>query len=247
MRRLLNVILGLLTLFLGWRLYAVWTEVEPTAVGAPRDAAPQGLDLPSTTRTPAPADLATAIASRDLFDPSRRPPSEAPAAEAAPAPPPTVTLVGVLAVGDEREALIVDAAQGSKLLHVREEDDVSGYRVSRISPTEVILTSPAGEEVPLPLTLDKGKGAPAAGRPGAPPRPATTASSPKPPASQQRPTAAGTVRTPARPAAPPAAPTAPQRAEVPKPRGTVGSHMPSTVRDKLRELRQREREERREK
>ena len=75
--------------------------------------------------------------------------------ETAPTPPPNVELVGIFIGGQEPEAHIKDAAQGNALLHVFKGDDVGGYTVSAISATEIILTSPEGEKVPLPLSLKR--------------------------------------------------------------------------------------------
>jgi hypothetical protein len=94
------------------------------------------------------------IAEGDLFHESRK----APATEvsvATPVPPPNVELIGVMFVGPEPEALIKDSSQGNAVRHVFKGDDVGGYTVSAISPTEVILTSPGGGEVPLPLALNR--------------------------------------------------------------------------------------------
>jgi hypothetical protein len=181
MHRLLNLVLVGLIALVSWRAFTSWSAAGP-ALPAPAagSRAPQALDLPSTARMPPPARLALTIAEKDLFDESRRAPT-AKLVEAEPTPPPNVTLIGVLAVGPEREALIIDSAQGNKILHVVEGDEVGGYTVSSISATQVVLASPEGEQVPLPLTLNrtatppgkagkparKAKGAAAAGRPTA--------------------------------------------------------------------------------
>ena len=112
------------------------------------------MDLPAPARTPAQVRLAMTIADVDGFQDSRK----APAAEVSvttPVPPPNVELIGVMFVGPEPEALIKDSSQGNAVRHVFKGDDVGGYTVSAISPTEVILTSPGGGEVPLPLALNR--------------------------------------------------------------------------------------------
>jgi hypothetical protein len=181
MHRLLNLVLIALIAVVGWRAFTSWSATGPVLPAAAAGSRQSGaLDLPSTARTPPPARLAATIAEQDLFDESRRAPT-AKVVEAEPTPPPNVTLIGVLAVGPEREALVIDSAQGNKILHVIEGDEVGGYTVSSISATQVILASPEGEQVPLPLTLNRtatppgkgrqparqAKGAAAAGRPTA--------------------------------------------------------------------------------
>jgi hypothetical protein len=76
-----------------------------------------------------------------------------------------VELVGVFIMGPEPEALINDTGPGGGLRHVFMGDDVGGYTVSAISATEVILTSPQGEEVPLALEIIKSATPPPAGGP----------------------------------------------------------------------------------
>ncbi len=150
MHRLLNIILAAAIAVVGWRVYTTWSQDAPEAAVPVRTR--PAADLPSAARTPPAARLAIAILERDLFDESRRAPSPKPAEAAAATPPPEVELIGVLMVGDEFEALIREAGQ-AKPRHVVEGDDVGGYTVASIAATEIVLTSPGGEEVPLPLKL----------------------------------------------------------------------------------------------
>jgi hypothetical protein len=154
MQRLLSLILLAAIGVVGWRVYTTWSATETLPTSGGRRTAP-GLDLPSTARTPPPPKLAANITARDLFDESRRPPATE-VVSSEPLPPPNVELIGVLIVGPEPEALVKDTTQGDNLLHVFKGDDVGGYTVSKITATEVVLTSPAGEEVPLPLPLNRG-------------------------------------------------------------------------------------------
>ncbi len=225
MHRLLNAILVAAILVVAFRVYATWTNddavTEDGSRGRPRPAA----ELPSATRTPAPARLAMTIAERDLFDESRRAPSVT-AVDAAPLPPPNVELVGVVMVGPEPEALVKESAGAAKARHVIRGDEVGGYTVSAISATEVILTSPSGEEVPLPLKLKLSPPPAAAGGARAARGTANQAQAPG-----GQPTAAGPA------AAGPAAAT-PRPAAVNTPADPA-----ARVRERLRELRRKRREQ----
>jgi hypothetical protein len=225
MHRLLNVILIAAILVVAFRVYATWTTDDVVVEDGSRGRARPTAELPSGTRTPPPARLALTIAERDLFDESRRAPSVS-AVDAAPLPPPNVELVGVIMVGPEPEALVKDSAGAAKARHVVQGDEVGGYTVSAISATEVILTSPAGEEVPLPLKLKLSPSqTPAAGGRAA------RAAANQAQAVAGQPTAAGPV------AAGPGA-TAPRPAAVSSPGDPA-----ARVRERLRELRRKRREQ----
>jgi hypothetical protein len=164
MHRLINILLLVMIGVVGWRVYSAWTRPDPPAIDDARGRGRQAPDIPQTARAPAPAQLAMSVAERDLFDESRRAPAETatgePVVETA---PPEIELVGVLMVGPEPEAVVRDTTGGGKPRHVVAGDDVEGYTVSRISATEVVLTSPAGNDVPLPLKLKLSGGAGGAG------------------------------------------------------------------------------------
>src|SRR5262249_58032609 len=119
-----------------------------------------------------PAALVTAIAEKDLFDPSRRAPTPEEAKTEVPAPvtkpPDGVTVVGVRMFGKDREVFVTDATQNPATgRRLRAGDQIAGYTVKTIEATQVTLLSPSGDSVVVPLTLDKG-GKP--GVPGGPPR-----------------------------------------------------------------------------
>ena len=154
MQRLLSLILVVAIGVVSWRVYTTWSATESLVPDRVRGRGAQTIDLPPTGRTPAQPRLAMTIAEGDLFHESRRAPT-AEVAAATPIPPPNVELVGVIIVGSEPEALVKDSTQGNTVRHVLKGDDVGGYTVSRISPTEVVLTSPGGGEVPLPLPLNR--------------------------------------------------------------------------------------------
>jgi len=186
MHRLLSLILAVAIGVVSWRVYMTWSATESLVPDRVRGRGTQTIDLPPTGRTPAQPRLAMTIAEGDLFHESRRAPT-AEVAAATPIPPPNVELIGVIIVSSEPEALVKDSTQGNVVRHVFKGDDVGGYTVSRISPTEVVLTSPGGGEVPLPLPLNRTASPSAGDRKGG------TAARPgkEPTGAAQGPTAAG--------------------------------------------------------
>ena len=97
-----------------------------------------------------------AIAQQDLFDASRKEGDnqDTPAPEATPPPPPTLKLAGVLFIGLEPEAVLMDSAQGNKQIRLRVGEEISGYKVDRISTETIALVAGTGEEVVLSLLID---------------------------------------------------------------------------------------------
>ena len=183
--------------------------------------------------------LVTAIAEKDLFDPSRRPPSvEESSTATAPVtkPPDNVTVVGVRIFGKDREVFVSDGSAGAAVTRrLRVGDQIAGYTVKGIDPTAVTLVSPSGDVMTLPLTLDKGKAQPAGPRPGLPA---------KPPGAQMASPAAGPVGvSPAagvggKPPVPPTPPMPAAAAGTPPAPAPGGGQLPSDVRHKLEQLRQ---------
>jgi hypothetical protein len=110
--------------------------------------------------------LVSVIADKDLFDQSRKAPEQAaPAPVATPAPPPpTLKLAGVIFVGAEREALLIDTAQANKQIRMRVGEELSGYKVGRIENEQIALVGPGGEETVLQLLIEKTKGGAAVNR-----------------------------------------------------------------------------------
>jgi len=201
-----------------------------------------------------PAVLAAAISDKDLFDPSRRPPSpEDTTAASVPVtkPPDNVTVVGVRIFGKgDREAFVNDGTQGGAVTRrLRVGDQLAGYTVKAIDRTAVTLTSPSGDVVSMPLTVDKGTAQPA---PPGVQRPPTPGRPPQMPGRQPQP-AGARVSSPAAgvqgpsPAAGvggvPPVPTAPPRA-VPKPgvAAPAPGTLPADVRQKLEQLKQNEKQ-----
>jgi len=165
--RVLNVLLLALIALAGWRTIDVWRRQAPVVdVGADidRPVAP----LPSLSRKPNLPKVVNAIAQQDLFDASRQEgeSEDTPAPEATPPPPPTLKLAGVLFVGLEPEAVLTDTAQGNKQIRLRVGEEISGYKVDRISTETISLVTGTGEEVVLPLLIDTSKRATTALGPG---------------------------------------------------------------------------------
>ena len=177
MKRLLivNVLLLAIVVVLVVQIFALrWRAEAVVEAVVPREAKPQRLDTPPVARQPPPPDLAASIAEKDLFDVSRapEPPATFPSAGPSPAPPLTLALVGIMGPPGDREALVKDQAQ-PKPLWLREGEEFSGYKVSRIEPTSIVMVTPTGDEVTLMINVEKAKGAPQLTGPGGVPPPPT--------------------------------------------------------------------------
>ena len=120
---------------------AVWPWIAPALPPASSTGAAE-----SIARTPAIAampPLATyaAVFERPLFSPSRRPPAEgkAPAVDADAG---RYRLLGLLAAGKTRRALIAD---GNRRIEVGEGATLGASTVARIEHDRVVLSSPSGQ------------------------------------------------------------------------------------------------------
>ena len=265
MRRwtILNGLLGLIVLLLGLQIARTWARALPPVdlSARPLEAAPpraeggggregRGRKRGGTDKQqpPTPEAMVTAIASRDLLDPSRQKPTEeVPAAVAKePQPPPNVTVVGVRILGKDREAFVTDASQGPQQKRLRIGDRLGDYTIKAIDPQRVTLASPQGELVKLALSVDK-SGQPAA-KPGMPLRPGQPAGQPAPsPAAGLQPTPPvqpqPVAGVPPRPPRPPAGPGAAARGPNAVVTTTTMPHapgvpsLPAGVREKLEQLR----------
>jgi len=272
MRRwaIVNTLLGIIVALVGVEIARTWASGIPMGQhkedaaatapdAAPPAAAPEGHEKGKRTRVDkggalvqqTPAVMVTAISEKDLFDPSRHPATveETAAGAIAPVtkPPDNITLVGVRILGKEREVFVNDATQNpatTKRLRVGDQLG-QGYTIKAIDPTAVMLASPSGDMVNMPLSLDKGK-AQAPG-PGAAPRPPAVAAKPtsgaqaataSPAAGSQGPSpAAGVAGKPPTPAPPP--PVAPVPAVAPVPGAPAQpAPLPAEVRQKLDQLKQ---------
>jgi hypothetical protein len=182
---IINVFLGLVILLLGVEIVRTWARALPPVEIAQRSAAPPpekrekgGGKRGAADKGPghveqAPAMLLAAIAEKDLLDISRAKQTEevARAIEQPPVtgPPPGVVVAGVRIFGRDREAFVTENGVAKRL---RTGDQVGGYTVKAIDATGVLLNSPSGDSVTMPLVIE-GKGTPAAapGKPPVPPRP----------------------------------------------------------------------------
>lgn len=191
MRRvlILNVLLLAIIAALVVQIVTLWwrAEAEVETV-APRETKAQRPDIPPAPRRPPAPDLANHIAEKDLFDASRtaEKAQTVTATEVAPPPPLNLALLGVTVASGAREALFKDQAQ-PKPLWLREGEEFNGYKISRIEPTSVLLTTPSGDQVTLTISVEKGAhaGQPALGPAGVQPTPP-----PAPAAGRGRPTPA---------------------------------------------------------
>jgi len=226
MRRLdlINGVLVILLFAVVWVTWDTWASSPSVANAPPRPAVPAGRaekrerGRRGGAEALSPAALVASIGEMDLFDPSRRAAATGSAEpvtfEAVPevGPPPGVTFVGVRILGDDREVFVTDASQGSQQRRLRVGDEVGGYTVRAVGATRLVLLSPTGDLVTMPLTYETSGGATAAtGARTMPPRPG-----------QPSPAAGVPVRPPT---------ATPPQARVPQ--------LPADVRRKLRELKQR--------
>ena len=260
MRRwaIVNTLLGIIVALLGFEIVRTWARGLPR--GAPAESAASTVPAPPPAPEPhekgkrgrgdkagalaqqTPAMLVTAIADKDLFDPSRRPPSveEATATPPIIKPPDNVTVVGVRIFGKDREVFVSDGSQGTAITRrLRIGDQIAGFGVKAIEQTQVTLTSPTGDVIIMPLVVDRGKPQPTASRPPMPgrlpPQPAA-AQTGSPAAGVQGPSpAAGLGGRPPVPVAPQPAVGAPGAVQ-PKP--GVPTPLPAQVQQKLDQLKQ---------
>jgi hypothetical protein len=262
---ILNVVLGVIVLGLGVQIVRTWARalppVEPRAAGKLADVPSRGEGGKRSKRAQAdrapqtPATMVAVIVNKDLFDPSRTRPSEETKVQtvAHEPPPPGISLVGVRAVGKDREGFILDATQANTQRRVRAGDTIGNFTVKSIRSSSIVLVSPANDLVTLSLEVDKSKNAvtpparpgrpqaanaaagsqsPAAGVSGTSPA-AGVGSGAKPPV-----TAAGTAAAPHPPA--PGAPAVQAPGTPPTtipPKRPPSPNLPEGVRQKLEQMR----------
>jgi hypothetical protein len=176
---IINVLLGLVVALLGMQIVRTWArslplvEVSPRAPAAEAPPAPPrekgrrgGGEKGAARALQQPPALVAAIAEKELFDPSRKPPTEEAKVETpkTTGPPAGVTVVGVRIVGKDREVFMTEtggnAQQAQRRLHPG--DEIAGYTIKVIEATGVTLASPSGDLVTMSLAIDKGKAAAAA-------------------------------------------------------------------------------------
>lgn len=262
MRRwaILNVLLGLIVLLLGVEIARTWARALPPIAVQPRESAPPathakrekgkrgGADKIPVVADQRPEALIASIAEKDLFDPSRRPPTEEPKPEPTreTGPPTGLTIVGMRIFGKDREVFITDSTQGGTQgnwqRRLRVGDQVAGYTIKTIESTSVTLTSPSGDQVTMPLTIEK-KGTTTPNKPPAPGRGAVAGQAPSSPAagSTASSPAAGVAVRPPTPVQPPVAGVPPPVPGQPAGQAAQGQpQIPTEVQKKLEQLRQNE-------
>src|SRR5262249_54541533 len=126
---IVNAVLALMVALLGFEIARTWAhrlpaiEVPPSPMPPPDAPGPEGhekgkhgaggKDAARTQQTP--AIMVAAISEKDLFDPSRRPPTpdevKVDVAPPVTKPPDGVTIVGVRIFGKDREVFMNDATQ----------------------------------------------------------------------------------------------------------------------------------------
>lgn len=255
MRRwaIINVLLGVVVLLLAIQIARTWARGVPMLNVTSRAPAPEerekgkrGSGEKVTARAEqAPPEMVALITQKDLFDSSRRAPSEEAKVEVAreTGPPQGFTVVGVRIVGKDREVFVTDASQGNQQRRLRTGDQLAGgYTIKAIEATSLTLVSSSGETVNMPLALEKGKAqtpprAARAGQPQTPQSPAAGTQGASPAAGVAVKPPAAAPPTPA--AATPPARTAPSKAEAqPMPGRTPTGQLPTEVREKLEALKQ---------
>jgi len=193
---IINVLLGLIVLGLGVEIARTWARALPPVEVAQHAAPPpaaekhdkagkRGGEKAGAHAEQAPAMLVATIADKDLFDISRQKPTEEAAARPADVPretgpPAGVTIAGVRIFGKDREAFVTENGVAKRL---RTGDQVGGYTVKTIETAGVVLASPSGDVVTMPLQIEASKPGPAAGKPPGPPRPGQPAAPGGPPGS----------------------------------------------------------------
>jgi hypothetical protein len=114
--------------------------VPPVPAVRPLVAPSTSAPAPSVATLPPLASYA-AIVERPLFSPSRRPAPGAPTT-LGPSIESRYRLVGIIAAGAKKKALIAD---GARRVEIAEGDTLDGWTVTGIGKDRVTLTSPAGE------------------------------------------------------------------------------------------------------
>jgi len=256
-----NALLAVIVALLGFEIVRTWgralppVEVPanatlPPAAPAPHEKGKRGAaDKAAARGQQTPVAMVATIVDKDLFDPSRRPPApdevKVDATPPVTKPPDNVTVVGVRILGKDREVFVNDASQTpASARRLRAGDQVAGYTVKKIEATGIVLSSPSGDLVAMPLNVDKGKaGAGKGPTPGKPPPPPAVAGRPGLPAmspalgpSGASPAAGIQAAPPPTPPKPPA-PVPPAQPATPQPQAAQA--LGNDARQKLDQLRQR--------
>lgn len=142
-RRRLTIALALLCGALGAAIYAELDRPGAEHAAAATLAAPHPKAIPAVAshKMPPLGDYAE-ILERPVFTPTRRP---APASHAAATPLSSFTLVGIVASGDSRHALI-EYGQPTRRERVSEGAAIGGWLVEAILPDRVVLSAGGARE-----------------------------------------------------------------------------------------------------
>jgi len=193
----------LLVIGIGARIVQVWSTPLPEFGPIP--------ELPAAAPLPPPKPIAKvseattdAVVQHDLFDDQRGQGKVEETAgievDAAPVPPPSnVQLMGVMVLGHEPTAIVLDTSVTPEQKSVRKGDMFGEYQVGEIESSGLTLLGSAGQQFQIPLKVGAAAGGGAAPPPGphVPPVPGA-ATRPQPDA---KPVTARPV-TPARPEPP---------------------------------------------
>ncbi len=156
----LTALCALLALALIYEVAAPAPEFSVPMVNAPQRAAAAPAFTPYA---PPPATAFDAINSRALFDPRRQPIKSVNGPETS-APPPQITLLGVILSPDRRLAIV--KSQSSPLaLSIGVGETIEGWQVTAIEADRLVLHSGSSDDV---IKLDKGGAGGDAGAPGQP-------------------------------------------------------------------------------
>jgi hypothetical protein len=197
--RLLNLLLLAALLLASSRLLQLLREPAPALPPSETEAAapsemPGGDDAATAPPVEPQPESYDVIVARNPFSPTRGVVQPSPVAgakpAAPPAPPPKLTLYGVVIVNGDRTAYIQEGAQESRPKKVKEKDHIGGGVVSAIRPDGVTVVF-GGTEVSIPLRSPKdvpaAAGAPAAAARGKAPQKVQRRAVPTPPAPGQMP------------------------------------------------------------
>jgi hypothetical protein len=169
----------LLVIGIGARIVQVWSTPLPEFGDIP--------ELPATAAVPPPksqpriTDATTeAVVSHDLFDDQRgQNQSEIPGditVDAAPVPPPSnVQLMGIMRIGHEPVAIVLDSSVNPEQKSVRKGDMFGEYQVGDITAASMTLLGTQGQQFQIPLKVGATAG-------GAAPPPPPGGAATRPPA-----------------------------------------------------------------
>lgn len=202
---LLIPLLLVLSAFFGWKTYDAW-NAPPAEGRASADNAARAVSPPEPLPPPPnPVELSiaqSAIASRPLFRPDRKPFVESAAAPGRnyTAELAQYTVIGVVALEGEEKAIVVGKAPGKDQRHeVGRGDPLGGFSVREIREDGIELEAD-GQTFTLPIYAGGPKGGGAAPVRTEVPRPQPSAAAPAPVPAPPAPAATAPSVTPAQPA-----------------------------------------------